>query len=54
MFLPAVFAGWTENRAPRLGAPLAYSTTRSIAPLLLVIFRYLLDADIGTTSGPAP
>src|SRR5918999_5984261 len=30
------FSGWTEDKAPRLGAALAYYTVFSIAPLLVI------------------
>src|SRR5687767_9382702 len=35
--LSAAFSDWMEDHAPRLGAALAYYTTLSIAPLLLIV-----------------
>jgi membrane protein len=35
--LKQTFAEWSEDKAPRLGAALAYYTSLSLAPLLLVI-----------------
>jgi len=35
--LVETFAGWWEDRAPRLGAALAYYTVLSLAPLLVLV-----------------
>jgi len=31
------FSGWSEDKAPRLGAALAYYTIFSLAPLLIIV-----------------
>ncbi len=37
--LSATFNEWMEDKAPRLGAALAYYTAFSIAPLLILLVR---------------
>jgi membrane protein len=35
--LTETFAAWSEDKVPRLGAALAYYTTFSLAPLLVIV-----------------
>src|SRR5262244_2705763 len=35
-FLKETFGDWSEDRAPRMGAALAYYTTFSLAPVLVI------------------
>src|SRR5947209_11238925 len=36
-FLKETFHNWSEHKAPRLGAALAYYTVFSLAPLLVIV-----------------
>ena len=48
--LSATFNEWTEDKAPRLGAALAYYTAFSIAPLLILLVAIAGLAVKGDTS----
>ncbi len=48
---------WLEDKAPQLGAALAYYTVFSLAPLILVLLAILglpTQGSAGATSGSAP